>query len=60
MTPDELTGVTTSLRLVGLTVVARLAARHGVKVELQASDIGGIIANVTLPAQVVRSKEESV
>jgi hypothetical protein len=40
-------------RMMGLVVVARLAARHGVKVELRASTERGIIADVTLPTSVL-------
>jgi signal transduction histidine kinase len=40
-------------RMMGLVVVARLAARHGVKVELRASSERGIIADVTLPTSVL-------
>jgi signal transduction histidine kinase len=40
-------------RMMGLVVVARLAARHGVKVELRAARERGTIADVTLPAGVL-------
>ena len=40
-------------RMMGLVVVARLAARHGVKVELRSSAERGIIADVTLPTAVL-------
>ncbi|HEU5107840.1 MAG TPA: sensor histidine kinase, partial [Micromonosporaceae bacterium] len=40
-------------RMMGLVVVARLAARHGVKVELRSSSERGIIADVTLPTAVL-------
>jgi hypothetical protein len=40
-------------RMMGLVVVARLAARHGVKVELRSSAERGIIADVTLPTSVL-------
>lgn len=40
-------------RMMGLVVVARLAARHGVKVELRLSADRGIIADVTLPTAVL-------
>ena len=39
--------------MMGLVVVARLAARHGVKVELRSSAERGIIADVTLPTAVL-------
>ena len=40
-------------RMMGLVVVARLAARHGVKVELRPGEERGTVAQVTLPASVL-------
>ncbi|MEV6928473.1 nitrate- and nitrite sensing domain-containing protein [Dactylosporangium sp. NPDC051485] len=40
-------------RMMGLVVVARLAARHGVKVELRAARERGTVADVTLPGGVL-------
>jgi len=40
-------------RMMGLVVVARLAARHGVKVELQPSHDRGTVADVLLPSGVL-------
>jgi hypothetical protein len=40
-------------RMMGLVVVARLAARHAVKVELRRAAERGIIGDVTLPASVL-------
>jgi signal transduction histidine kinase len=40
-------------RMMGLVVVARLAARHGVKVELRPAADRGTIADVTLPQSVL-------
>ncbi|MET7397812.1 nitrate- and nitrite sensing domain-containing protein [Dactylosporangium sp. NPDC005572] len=40
-------------RMMGLVVVARLAARHGVKVELRTARERGTVADVTLPAGVL-------
>jgi signal transduction histidine kinase len=40
-------------RMMGLVVVARLAARHGVKVELRPATDRGTIADVTLPQSVL-------
>ncbi|GAA4247451.1 hypothetical protein GCM10022255_023380 [Dactylosporangium darangshiense] len=40
-------------RMMGLVVVARLAARHGVKVELRAARERGTVADVTMPAGVL-------
>jgi hypothetical protein len=40
-------------RMMGLVVVARLAARHGVKVELRPARERGTLADVTLPAGVL-------
>ncbi|GAA2524101.1 sensor histidine kinase [Pilimelia columellifera] len=42
-------------RMMGLVVVARLAARHGVKVELRAAPERGTIAEVLLPESVLSS-----
>ena len=40
-------------RMMGLVVVARLAARHGVKVELRPGSDRGTVADVTLPTPVL-------
>jgi signal transduction histidine kinase len=40
-------------RMMGLVVVARLAARHGVKVELRPARERGTVADITLPASVL-------
>ncbi|GIJ70320.1 hypothetical protein Voc01_052370 [Virgisporangium ochraceum] len=40
-------------RMMGLVVVARLAARHGVRVELRAARERGTVADITLPASVL-------
>ncbi|MGA3526054.1 nitrate- and nitrite sensing domain-containing protein [Melissospora conviva] len=40
-------------RMMGLVVVARLAARHGVKVELRPGSDRGTVADVTLPTSVL-------
>jgi signal transduction histidine kinase len=40
-------------RMMGLVVVARLAARHGVKVELRTGADRGTVADVTLPTSVL-------
>jgi signal transduction histidine kinase len=40
-------------RMMGLVVVARLAARHGVRVELQPSPARGTVADVLLPSGVL-------
>ncbi|MGC4886922.1 nitrate- and nitrite sensing domain-containing protein [Micromonospora sp. DT227] len=40
-------------RMMGLVVVARLAARHGVKVELRPASDRGTVADVTLPTTVL-------
>src|SRR5262249_46289393 len=40
-------------RMMGLVVVARLAARHGVKTELRAGQVRGTIADVLMPAGVL-------
>ena len=44
----------------GLFVVSRLAARHGIKVSLRASGPGGVLAVVLLPHSLVVSEEETV
>nr|MDT0658002.1 nitrate- and nitrite sensing domain-containing protein [Micromonospora sp. DSM 115978] len=40
-------------RMMGLVVVARLAARHGVKVELRPGSDRGTVADVTMPTAVL-------
>ncbi|MGC9668005.1 nitrate- and nitrite sensing domain-containing protein [Planosporangium sp. 12N6] len=40
-------------RMMGLVVVARLAARHGVKIELRPARERGTVADLTLPASVL-------
>ncbi|MER7888358.1 nitrate- and nitrite sensing domain-containing protein [Micromonospora sp. NPDC094482] len=40
-------------RMMGLVVVARLAARHGVRVELRPGSDRGTVADVTLPTSVL-------
>ncbi|MDM4722435.1 nitrate- and nitrite sensing domain-containing protein [Micromonospora sp. WMMA1363] len=40
-------------RMMGLVVVARLASRHGVKVELRSGAERGTVADVTLPGSVL-------
>ncbi len=42
----------------GLFVVARLAARHGIKVTLQASPYGGVTAVALLPNDIIVSSSE--
>lgn len=41
------------VRAMGLAVVARLAARHGIRVELRPGPVGGTVAEVMMPASVV-------
>ena len=41
------------LKWMGLFVVARLAARHGIRVRLQQAEIGGLTALVWLPDEVI-------
>ena len=38
---------------IGLFVVARLAARHGIKIRLQQAEFGGLTALVWLPAEII-------
>ncbi|MEU8237920.1 nitrate- and nitrite sensing domain-containing protein [Actinoplanes missouriensis] len=42
-----------AFRLMGFAVIGRLAARHGIGVELRPGSEGGTIAEITLPADVV-------
>ncbi|MEU4559054.1 nitrate- and nitrite sensing domain-containing protein [Actinoplanes sp. NPDC023936] len=42
-----------AFRLMGFAVIGRLAARHGIGVELRPGSEGGTIAEITLPAEVV-------
>ena len=64
MTPKELAyanwrlenppiGDTSVPKWIGLLVVARLAARHGIGVRLQSADFGGLTALVWLPDEVL-------
>ncbi|WP_341718736.1 nitrate- and nitrite sensing domain-containing protein [Micromonospora sp. FIMYZ51] len=41
------------VRAMGLTVVARLASRHGVSVELRPGPTGGTVAEIVMPASIV-------
>jgi hypothetical protein len=50
--PDE-SGFLSDSRMLGLGVVGRLAARHGFKVNLTASPVGGVVAWVTLPTSAL-------
>jgi signal transduction histidine kinase len=43
-------------RMMGLVVVARLAARHGVRVEMRPGRERGTIADITLPATVLNHR----
>jgi signal transduction histidine kinase len=42
-----------AFRLMGFAVIARLAARHGIQVELRPGGEGGTIAEIVLPADIV-------
>ncbi|MET0422959.1 MAG: nitrate- and nitrite sensing domain-containing protein, partial [Actinoplanes sp.] len=42
-----------AFRLMGLAVVARLASRYGIRVELRANIEGGTVAQVILPSNIV-------
>jgi len=64
MTPKELayanwrlenppTADTSVPKWIGLLVVARLAARHGIRVRLQPADFGGLTALVWLPEEIL-------
>jgi signal transduction histidine kinase len=44
-------------RRMGLFVVARLAARHGIRVRLRPADTGGLVALVWLPDEAITSGE---
>ncbi|HEY8452807.1 MAG TPA: sensor histidine kinase [Natronosporangium sp.] len=46
-------------RMMGLVVVSRLAARHGIRVELRRGAERGTVADVTLPPQVLVSRPVS-
>ena len=43
-----------AFRTMGLAVVARLAHRHGIRVELRANPDGGTIADITLPGTLLQ------
>jgi hypothetical protein len=47
-------------RRMGLFVVARLAARHGIRVRLRPADTGGLVALVWLPDEAITSGEGTV
>ncbi|MEN3304235.1 MAG: hypothetical protein V7603_437 [Micromonosporaceae bacterium] len=64
MTPDQMamlnhrlgqppTVDVAAFRMMGLAVVARLAGRHGIKVELRTNPEGGTITVITLPTPVL-------
>ncbi|BEL09960.1 nitrate- and nitrite sensing domain-containing protein [Actinoplanes sichuanensis] len=40
-------------RLMGIAVIGRLASRHGIRVELRPGPEGGVVAEVTLPADII-------
>ncbi|HEY5988475.1 MAG TPA: ATP-binding protein, partial [Streptosporangiaceae bacterium] len=46
-------------RRMGLFVVARLAARHGIRVRLRPASVGGLTALVWLPEEVISHKTET-
>src|SRR5205814_273494 len=46
-------------RRMGLFVVARLAARHGIRVRLRPSSVGGLTALVWLPDEVIMCESPS-
>jgi signal transduction histidine kinase len=48
------------LKWMGLFVVARLAARHGIRVRLQQAEVGGLTALVWLPDEVVEYQGSAV
>lgn len=51
VSPEAIHG--SMVRSMGLIVVGRLAARHGISVKLRTTDGGGITATVVLPASVL-------
>ena len=54
--PLELVGV----RSMGLMVVSRLAARHGIRVELRTGPHGGTAAEVTIPSRLLSWRDTAV
>jgi hypothetical protein len=46
-------------RRMGLFVVARLAARHGIRVRLRPADTGGLVALVWLPDEAITSEGQA-
>lgn len=42
-----------SMQTMGLTVVSHIAARHGIHVELRAAAVGGTLAEVSLPVDII-------
>jgi signal transduction histidine kinase len=47
-------------RRMGLFVVARLAARHGIRVRLRPADTGGLVALVWLPDEAITSEGQAI
>ena len=45
---------------IGVFVVARLAARHGIRVRLQQAEFGGLTALVWLPDEIIHTRRGSV
>jgi len=56
----EKSGFLGDSRMLGLGVVGRLAARHGFKINLTASPVGGVVAWVTLPASALAPRRGAV
>jgi hypothetical protein len=70
MTPEELTEINEQLanppivdlalaQRLGVYVVGRLAARHGIKVRLHGSFFGGIVAHVLLPGNLLAEPSQT-
>ena len=52
-TPGPGTSGSASTRLVGLDIVGRLAARHGISVALARGEAGGVVTTVTVPGSAL-------
>lgn len=47
-----------SMQTMGLTVVGHIAARHGIHVELRSAAVGGTLAEVSLPVNIIEIASE--
>ena len=60
ITTADQSGLLSDSRMLGLGVVGRLAARHGFRVHLTASPVGGVVAWVTLASSALAPRRGAV